>query len=195
MASKTPLKLASNASGTTFDNAIRIMKESLGLPIRIVSGYKGSPEMRLAAEGGEVDGFCLGYTPLKATLLKSVEKGDFVVVLQISPKPFPEFLNIPLATKIAKTDEARKMIEFGIHSPSFISRPFVLPPGTPKDRVQILRTALTETLKDKEFLADMEKSKLGLLNPASGEELEKAVNELFKLDPKIIAKLKDTLFK
>jgi tripartite-type tricarboxylate transporter receptor subunit TctC len=60
--------------------------------------------------------------------------------------------------------------------------------------VQILVKAFQETLKDKEFLAETEKSKLDL-NPVTGEELEKAVAAIFRLDPSLSAKLKDILFK
>jgi tripartite-type tricarboxylate transporter receptor subunit TctC len=70
----------------------------------------------------------------------------------------------------------------------------VLPPGTPKERLQILSKALQETLKDKEFLAETEKAKLDL-NPVTDEELKKAVEGIFKLDSVMLAKLKDILFK
>ena len=61
MAAKTPLKMGGIAPGTsTPDNATRILKAALGLPIQLVSGYKGTADIRLAAEGGEVAGGCWG---------------------------------------------------------------------------------------------------------------------------------------
>jgi hypothetical protein len=113
-------------------------------------------------------------------------------VLQIVPKPHPELPNVPLAINYAKTEEARELIRIGIQEPSAYYRPYVLPPGTPKDRVQILRKAFSETLKDPELLADAKQARLDI-EPVSGEELEKMVAGLFKLEPTIVTKLKEIL--
>ena len=85
------------------------------------------------------------------------------------------------------------MIQVGAHHSSAYSRPFVLPPGIPKERVQILRHAFQETLKDKEFLAEAEKTKLNV-DPVTAEELEKMVTDLFALDPALLARLKEILY-
>jgi len=69
---------------------------------------------------------------------------------------------------------------------------YVLSPGTPKERVEIMRKAFADTMKDPEFLADTKKSRLGV-DPMTGEELEKTVTRLFKLSPGLVAKLKEVL--
>ena len=195
MASKTPVKMGGVAPGAYApDNVIRIVKAALGLPIQLVSGYKGTADIRLAAEGGELAGTSWGWDSMRATWRKALEIGDVVVVMQAVPKPFADLPNVPLAISLAKTDEARNLIQMGIHSPSVFARPFVLPPGTPKDRLQMLRKAMQDTLKDKEFLAETEKAKLDL-NPVSGEDLETAVGEIFKMEPSMLPKLNDILFK
>jgi hypothetical protein len=170
------------------------VKAALGLPIQIITGYKGTADIRLACESGELAGTTWGWDSMRATWRKSLETGDVIVVLQAVPKPFPDLPKVPLAISLAKTDEARQLIEIGIHSPSVFARPFVLPPGTPKQQVQILSKALQDTLKDKEFLAEMEKAKLDL-NPVTGEELEKVVGGIFKIDPVLTSKMKEILFK
>jgi len=195
MASKTPVKMGGVAPGAFApDNVIRIVKAALGLPIQLISGYKGTADIRLACESGELAGTSWGWDSMRATWRKALEIGDVVVVMQGVPKPFPDLPKVPLAINLAKTDEARQLIEVGIHSPSIFARPFVLPPGTPKDREEILSKALQEILKDKEFLAETEKAKLDL-NHVTGEELEKAVAGIFKIDSTMLAKLKDILFK
>ena len=73
-----------------------------------------------------------------------------------------------------------------------ITRPFVVTPGTPRDRVQLLRKAFADTLKDSAFLAEAQKIKLDI-DPMSGEELERTIHGLFKLDPVFIARLKEIL--
>ena len=194
MASKTPVKMGGIAPGTsTPDNATRILKAALGLPIQLVSGYKGTADVRLAAEGGEIAGGCWGWDSVSVTWRKALDSGDAVVVLQANRSNHPELPNIPQAIKFAKTEEGRKMIEVGIHSDSDIVRTYTLPPGTPKDRVLLLRKAFEATLKDPEFVADAKKSRLNV-EPIPAEEIEKDIAGLFKLDPALVAKLKDVLY-
>jgi tripartite-type tricarboxylate transporter receptor subunit TctC len=194
MASKTPVKMGGIAPGTsTPDNATRIFKVALGLPIQLVTGYKGTADVRLAAEGGEIAGGCWGWDSVKVTWRKALETGDAVVVLQANRKNHPDLQQIPQAIKLAKTEEGRRMIEVGIHSDSDIVRTYTLPPGTPKDRVQVLRKAFEDTLKDPEFLAEAKKSNL-TVDPVSVDQIEKDVAGLFKLDPGLTNKLKDILY-
>jgi tripartite-type tricarboxylate transporter receptor subunit TctC len=75
---------------------------------------------------------------------------------------------------------------------SAITRIYTLPPGTPKERVQLLRQAFMATLKDPEFRAEAEKSKLDI-DPVSGEEVEQTVARLFGLNAAVVAKLKQAL--
>lgn len=192
LASKSTVKMAGNAPGTIADDIPKILKAAFGLPVRVVSGYKGASEMRLAAESGEVDGLCQGWDSIKATWRKRVESGDIHVVMQVLPKPHPDLANVPLAINYAKTEEGRQLIEAGIHAVSAAYRPFVLPPGTTKDRVQILRKAFMDTMKDKDFMEDANRSKLDL-NPLNGEELEQNVARLFSLKPPLVEKLREIL--
>jgi tripartite-type tricarboxylate transporter receptor subunit TctC len=195
MAAKSPVKMGGVALGIFApDNVIRIVKAALGLPIQLISGYNGTADIRLACESGELAGTAWGWNTMKATWRKSLETGDVVVVLQGVPKPFPDLPNVPLPINLAKTDEARQLIEIGIHSPALFNRPFFASPGTPKEQLQILIRAFQETLKDKEFLAETEKAKLDL-QPVSREELQKAVANLFMISPVMSAKLKEILLK
>jgi len=73
-----------------------------------------------------------------------------------------------------------------------LNRFYTLPPATPKNRVQLLRKAFMETMKDPEFLADTQKAKLDL-DPIDGEEIQKQVRELFKLEPALVARMKEIL--
>lgn len=190
MAAKAPVKLGGIGGGAT-DEIAKMLKATLGLPIQLVSGYKGTSAIRLAAESGELAGGCWTWDSIRATWTKAIQSGEAVVVLQILPKPHPELPNVPLAINYAKTDEARQLIQVGIQDPSQYYRPYVLPPGTPKERVQVLRKAFMDTMKDPEFVADAKKAKLDV-EPVSAEELERTVAGLFKLNPALIAKLKET---
>jgi len=193
MAAKTPVKLGGNAPGVTPDNAGRILKAALGLPIQVVSGYKGTADIRLAADSGELAGGCWSWESMRTTWRSALSAGTVVAVVQLTARGFPDLAGVPLAISLAKTDEARRLIEVGAHHASAYARPFVLPPGTSKERVRILRVAFQETLKDKAFLAEAEKANL-LLDPVTGDEMETMVHELFTLDATLLAKLKTVLY-
>ena len=193
-ASKVPVKMGGVGPGTsTPDNATRIIKAVTGLPIQLVSGYKGTADIRLAAESGELAGGCWGWESVRVTWRKALESGDATVVLQANRRTHPDLPKIPQALSLAKSDEGRKMIEVGIHGDSDIVRTYTLPPGTPKDRVQLLRRAFEATLKDPEFVAEAKKADLSI-QLVPGDEAEKIISGLFKLDPGLVAKLKDVLY-
>ena len=192
MESKAPVKLGSSGPGTgTYDHP-KVLQAALGLPIQLISGYKGTADIRLAAESGEVAGGCWGWPSIKATWSKGLESGDVGVVLQMRSKPYPDFPKIPLATDLAKTDEARQLIQAGIHDVSEITYAYALPPGTPKDQVRLVRRAFEETMKDATFLAEAQKSNL-YIDPVNGEGFEKTVARLFTVSPGVLAKLKEIL--
>ena len=137
-------------------------------------------------------GSCWGWGSVRATWRKGLDAGEVVVVLQIAPKAHPDLPKVPLAINLAKTDEGRRLIEAAVHNDSTLVRTYTLPPGTPKDRVQILRKAFIDTLRDPAFLADAEKGKLDV-EPVSAEEIERAIQGLFKLEPALVARLRTVL--
>ena len=194
MAAKNPIKIGAVAPGAPTDNSPRILKSALGLPTQVVTGYKGTAEIRLAAESGEVAGACWAWESMRATWRRALDAGEVIPVLQVTSKPLPDLPRVPLAISLAKTDEARRLIQVGIQDGSAFARPFAAPPGTPKERVQILRKAWQEALGDKALQAEAERAKL-TLDPVAGDELQKLVADLFTLDPSFVEKLKGVLYK
>ena len=193
MSARTPVKLGGVSTGSPVDNSAKILKAAIGLPVQVVSGYRGTAEIRLAADSGELAGACWAWESMRATWRAGLEAGQVVVVLQLTSKSFPDLPGVPLAITLANTDDARQLIQMAHYAGAY-ARPFYLPPGVPKDRVQTLRSAFEETLKDKTFLAEAEKMKL-TIDPVTGEELTRLVASLFTLDPTLLARLKDTLYK
>lgn len=192
LSSKTIIKLGGVGVGSATDDIPKVLAAAIGLPMQLVSGYKGTADVRLAFDSGEVQGVCNAWESFKSTWSKEVSSGEVVLVLQNTAKPHPEQPKVPLAISYAKTDEGQKLIKALVHSVGPTARPYVLPPGTPKDRVQILRKAFIDTVKDPEFLADATKAKLDI-NPLDGAELEKNVKDVFNLDPKLIPRAKEIL--
>jgi tripartite-type tricarboxylate transporter receptor subunit TctC len=192
LASKQVIKFGGVASGSGSDDIPNILRATIGLPIQLVSGYKGTADVRLAFNSGEVSGLSNSWESTKSTWRKELESGELKLVLQATLKPHSEFPKLPMALSYAKTDEAKLLISTvaRVHGPTV--RPYVLPPNTPKDRVQIIRRAFMDTMKDPEFLAEAKKANLDI-NPDDGAALEQNVKEILKLDQNLIAKLKEIL--
>jgi tripartite-type tricarboxylate transporter receptor subunit TctC len=96
---------------------------------------------------------------------------------------------VPLVTDFAKTDEQRQILKM-VFARQVMGRPFVAPPNMPVDRVAALRKAFMDTMTDKDFLAEADKTELEV-NPVSGEEVEKLVKEVYATPPDIVAKAKE----
>jgi len=192
LSTKTVVKLGGVGAGSATDDIPKVLKETIGLPVQIVSGYTGTATVRLAYNSGEVQGVCNSWESFRATWPNEIQGGEMTIVLNTTAKPISDLPNVPLSINYAKTDEARKLTQALVHSVGPGARPYVLPPGTPKDRTATLQKAFMDTMKDPEFLADAKKAKLDI-NPLDGAELEKTVREVFNLDPKLIPRAKEIL--
>ena len=118
---------------------------------------------------------------------------DAKVVLQAMTKPHPDLPSVPNALDLAKSQDSRVLIMYGVHDPAKIARAYSLPPGTPDAVVAVLRKAFADTVADPAFVA--EANSLGLeVRPLGGAEIEKTVKGLFELDPKLIVQLRKVLF-
>jgi hypothetical protein len=186
------VKIGGVAPGDTTYNTAKLLIAALKLPLQLVAGYKGTAEVRLAAEAGEVAGGCWQWESIKSIWRQGLDSGNVYMVLQVNAKPHPELAKVPNAIDFAANDNAKQILKFGGHDPAAITRPYAVAPGTPKDRVMVLRKAYVETLKDSAFLADAKKSRLDI-DPLTGEEIEKIVDQLFKIDPAIVNQLKEIL--
>ena len=187
-ASKTPVKIGGLGPGNSTSDVPRVLQAALNLPIHLVEGYKGTADVRLAADGGEVAGGCWAWESVRVTWATGLRSGDVNVIIQVTPKAQPDLPKVPVAVEVAKTNEAKQLITAGTVDPSRITRLYATTPGTPKDRVEILRRAFANTLKDPEFLAEANRANLEI-DPLTGEEVGKIVAELFNINPAVKSKL------
>ena len=126
---------------------------------------------------------------LMSTWRNGISSGEVKVVLQAAPKKHPELPHVQNAIELAKTHEARQLSKIGIHYQDAINRAFSLPPGTPRERVSILRKAFLDTMRDREFLLDASKLRIPV-QPVFGNEVEEIAVDLFRVSPSMVAKLK-----
>jgi tripartite-type tricarboxylate transporter receptor subunit TctC len=190
--SKNAVKIGSIGPGDFTYEVPKVVGYALNLPMQVVAGYKGTADIRLAVENGEVDGVCMDWNSIRSTWRKALDAGDVIVIARITPSSDPEISKIALAADFAKTPEGRQLIQVAVQDRGSIFRPYLLPPDVAKDRVQILKNAFQETLKDSDFLVDAKKSNLNI-DPVSGEELEKIIENLFRLEPALASRLNEVL--
>ena len=94
---------------------------------------------------------------------------------------------------LAKSEDARTLLRYGVYDPAKLARAYSLPPGTPETRVTLLRKAFADTVADPAFVAEANGQGLEV-RPVDGAEIDKTVKNLFKLDPKLIVQLRKVLF-
>lgn len=157
---------------------LSIVNKLLGAKFKLVSGYQGSSQIRLALERGEVQG--IGST------LWRVDKAwirtqHMHVIYQTSLDAAPDLHGVPVLADLGRNDSERRLLRF-FSSYTTIGRSILAPPKLPPERAAELRKAFDATVADPAFVADVEKAHLDL-NPLSGEALAKLVNELTDLDP------------
>ena len=184
-------ELAVGGTGTSADTDQfpRVLNNVLGTHFKIIEGYPGGNDVVLAMERGEVKGRCgWSWSSVKTTHKDWLDDKRMIVLVQLSLTKHPEMPDVPLVTDFAKTDEQRAILKL-MFARNVMGRPYLAPPNLPPDRLATLRQAFMDTMKDKEFLAEADKTELEI-NPVSGEDVEKLVKEVYATPPDIIAKAK-----
>ena len=184
---------ASQAGGSTRDYGYMSNKLT-GTQFNVVSGYKGSVDILLAMERGEVEGMC-GYDYSSLTSQRSDwlrdKKVNILLQVAVEPEPTLTKMGVPQIWKFIKSEEDRKVAEVVV-SQQIFGRPYFAPPGTPADKVKILRDAFAATMKDKDFLADAARSHLDI-EPLSGERVQATVEKIYATPKDIVAKAQQTI--
>ncbi|HTI87062.1 MAG TPA: tripartite tricarboxylate transporter substrate-binding protein [Alphaproteobacteria bacterium] len=146
-----------------------VLKKLLGANIKIVTGYPGTTDIRVAMERGEIDGISESWSSLKSTKPEWIEQKKINVLLQFGFSPHPELPTVPMIGTFARSPTELTALEL-IFSPSEAGRPYAAPPQIPADRLTALRRAFDATMKDKDFIAFTTQAKLDV-GPSTGEEV------------------------
>jgi tripartite-type tricarboxylate transporter receptor subunit TctC len=189
---KTRVKLGAIGPGTSGTDDTKLLAAATDLPLQLIEGYKGTADIRVAAETGEVDGTCsFGWQSAKVTWANALRARQVHVVLQTMLESHPELKGIPLAVDYAKTEEGKKLLRIASELYGK-QRLYSLPPQVPEERVRILQKAFIDTLKDPQFIAEAEKAKLEI-DPIDGPGIEKMVHGLYGMEPAIVNRVKQLL--
>jgi tripartite-type tricarboxylate transporter receptor subunit TctC len=179
------LVIGGTGAAADTDQFPRILNGILGTKFRIVAGYPGGNEITLAMERGEVSGRCgWSWSSVMATHKRWVDDKSINILVQLSLNKHPDLPQVPLVVDLGKSEEQQQIFKL-IFARQVMGRPFLAPPNIPGDRVDALRKAFAQTMKDPEFLADAVKSQLEI-TPVEGAEVDRLVKEIYRT-PKAIA--------
>ncbi len=184
--SKEPIKIGATRAGSTGHDIPAILNKAMGTKLKIITGYRGTATIRLALEGREVDGFCSQWESMRVTARSMLDaEGDQKLVpfvIDSHSYPDPEIQKIPLFKDVLN-EEGLKLYNSWAFQMAF-QRMLALPPGTPKDRLEILRAAYEKTVKDPKLLAEAKKAKL-VFTYVPGPEVEKLVSGILEMPPEV----------
>jgi tripartite-type tricarboxylate transporter receptor subunit TctC len=145
--------------------------------------------MTLAIERGEVDGRCgWSWSSIRLQRPDWIADHRLNILVQLASKRSPELADVPLLIEHATTDRQRRIVNV-ILGRQAMGRPVVAPPGLPEDRKQALRRAFDATMTDPEYLAEATARSLEV-NPVSGADLDKLLDDLYATPPEIIAEIR-----
>jgi tripartite-type tricarboxylate transporter receptor subunit TctC len=188
-----PIIMGGSAAGTFSIDSALISNAIFGTKFKIIVGYKSSGETKLAVEKEEVQGvMATSWNSLKRE--KAWWDGNKVrLIVQYGLQKSPQLpADLPLFVDFAQTDEAKAVARFWV-SVLEAGKPFFTTPNTPADKVEILRRAFDATMKDPEFLADIEATGERIDGPMTGENLTKLVAEEARTPPSVVKLIHDTV--
>ena len=184
--------LIGSSGGTTRDLPTTLIRV-LGSKMKLISGYPGTREVMLAMEKGEVHGICgIGYTSTISQRPDWLKPDSSMrAILQETIKGLPELdrLGIPVAMDFAKTGEQRTILEI-IYSQLLFTRPFMMAPEVPRERVDAIRKAFQQALADPDEMVEVpglgERGPRTLSRQALAAVIEPRVEELFSLVQQVV---------
>ncbi len=172
--------IGSVGAGSTNQVFAMLAKEALGLNIEIVKGYRGTSPIFLAMQSEEVDGVVTSISTLTTTQSHLWDHNKIRTLVQFgSATRHPLLPEVPTGRELSRDAETLALIKFA-ELPFSMSRPFIAPPDIPGERAASLKKAFMATMKDPDFVSELEKIKFDDLSPIDGDAILALVREALK---------------
>ncbi len=164
------------------------LKNVLGAKVKVVHGYKGTKGVSLGMQNGELNATCgMFESSVRGAFWPGFSSGNLKLFVQLGTKRnvklFGDATNI---FTMLKTKQEKQMATL-LFGPSEITRPFAAPPGVPKARVEALRKALLDTMKDPRLIADGKKIKT-IFKPMDGAEVHRRFDAFYRTPKALVDK-------
>jgi tripartite-type tricarboxylate transporter receptor subunit TctC len=179
---------------STLEHAPILLREALDANLRVVSGYKGSSEIRLAIDSDEIGGFFNPWSTVKVSSLEKFTSGQWSVILQLSDQALPDLPSsgVPTIADLTRDEGQRMLLRYGTVAPNQFGKVYMLRDGVPAERAAALEAAFARTFADRSFLADAAKSQLEI-TPLYGESIRQIVGDFLTMPTAIKERLKRSL--
>lgn len=162
-----------------------LVQRLTGINLKIVKGYSGGSSITQAMEKGEVDGrFGWSWGSIKSRSQQWLDQDKIQILIQMGLGKASDLPNTPFIMDYADKELDKQALEL-LFSPQSAAWPLIAPPSMPRDRVNMLRKAFTDTMTDKAFIADAKRLRIDV-EPVSGEKMEKMVTRIRSFDQSVI---------
>ena len=180
--------MATLSPGSTPGFYAAVFNDLFKLKLKAITGHPGMPEAYLAMQRGEIDGFpSTPWLSLLRNYSDLMEQKKIRLLLQYGPSRVAELPDVPFAADLTTSEEDRQLLDLAM-APLVLGFPYLMPPGVPKERVEAMRKAMMETMKDEAFLADAAKQTLDIA-PVSGEDAQRIVQAAYASPPAVISRV------
>ena len=185
-----PIIVGGTAEGTSGNDIPLVLRDALGINLKLVTGYPDNGAIFLAVDRGEVNGRTADLSTMRSLRPEwLLPDGGMRALVQFARATrHPEFADVPTARELAPDQDARALIEFAELSYK-MSRPFAAPPGVPADRAEALRQAFDAAHSDRQYLEDAAKLKVEV-SPIGGQEVLQTIDQISGAPPNILDHLK-----
>jgi tripartite-type tricarboxylate transporter receptor subunit TctC len=188
-AKRIELIMGATGKGSNSFQDVALANNLLGTKFKPVRGYKGGAEINIAIERGEVHGRSTTWDSWPGSHPDWLRDKKLIHLVQLGPRKLPEIGDdVPLFRDLV-SGEQQAIVDF-IGVSLAMGRAVYAPPGVPKDRLEALRAAFLDTMKDPAYIAQAKKLKLDTETWQMGDTVERIVNEAFSLSPTLIQKAK-----
>ena len=181
-ARRTEVIIGAVGKGGITDTFPRMINEFAGTKFKIVVGSPGGNDVNLAMERGEVAGRNNTWSSWKVTKKKWLDDKQITVLAYEGPRP-KDIGNVPSVQDLASNETDKLAIRL-ISAGTLFGRPLTAPPGIPADRLEALRKAFLDTMKDPEFVKEADASNIEI-DPVPGVQMQKIAEELIA-SPKVV---------
>ena len=141
----TPIAVGGTGPGSNTYDAPRVLAAATGANLKAVAGYPTTNDVRIGVERGELQGMCLGWESVQSASGQWLDDRYAVVFVQNGTTRHKDLPDVPLAMEFAKDDDSRMLLRL-VDAPGAMAKPFALPPGVDRARVEVMRSALADTI-------------------------------------------------
>jgi tripartite-type tricarboxylate transporter receptor subunit TctC len=181
-----PLVLGGLAAGGTDTDIVLIARDVFKLNTQLIRGYS-SAELNLAIQRGEVEGRAIGMSSIQTGLGDFLRDGKLRFLVQFGhEKRWKGLPDVPTAREVATTADDKALLELA-ELPFLMARPFLAPPGVPKQQADILKNAFMAAHQDADYRHEADQMKIDI-SPLSGDEIQKIVVRIAQTPPPVVAR-------